>query len=495
MLFCIMIEFISKFFYFGLNKLRNFDFYYVCMIFVLRFKSRNFKGAELVKSGSDLPLKLDFNIKVCNDLKHELADLFDSKELKLRQQRLNYLIKFNERYIVLDRSFRELFFAQRKSFLSFDTYTLSEIGLNHIFVSHVTQERCSVDILNELLRRIYSRLEFHPFGMTNNHFFRNIISALCITVEIKDSIKFNLFSRYIQYYIDNYFSEDGLLIYEKSSSYQALFLKWQAQLVFIFNFHGIETDYSRFFISNFSRHARNYITVLRSKIFIGDITPDVSTVDLLNSLKFYRKFFNIKTAAKSLIDKKSGHGVYYLNKNTMIYFVLNTQVFASSHAHFPSFNFVISHKGKNIIDDVGRINYTKEFFFQTKAKNHNSVFFYNGSELTYLDFDYFDSSLGEIIFRIRDTKSEDVSGFLRITLIEDSICLSYNLRLKRSRKLYFILVHPSEVNFTFEDVSIISCEKILSASDYGVTDGYLNRSCFETRDRLFVHNVQFNISF
>jgi len=489
-----MIEFISKVFYYVLNKLRKFDFYYVCMIFVLRVKSRNFKGIELLKNQSGLLLKVDFKLKVKNNTNDEFPDFFDLRELKLRQQRLNYLIKFDESYILLDGAFRDLFIVQRKSISLLDTYTLSEIGVNHIFVSCVTQDSCNIGMLNLVLSRISNRLEFHPFGMTNNHFFRNIISALCISVAISDRLMFKVYSRYIQYFLNDYFSEDGLLLYEKSSSYQALFLKWQAQLLFIFKLHGIETEYTNLFMLNVTRHIGNYIDVLSKKIFIGDVTPDVSSEDLLNSLKFFTKYLNIKTATKSFIDTRSGHGMHYLDNNTMIYFVQNAQVFGASHAHFPSFNFVINQNNTKIIDDLGRINYTDDYIFQTKAENHNSVFFYNGSKASYLEFVYFDSGPGDITFHLSDSNSEDVMGSLRIASVEDSVYLTYDISFQRPRRLFFAFVHSTLANFSIQGVSITSCDEILSTSDYGVSGGYVKRSCFETFDSLLVHYVQFKIS-
>ncbi len=463
------------------------------MKLLLSFKSRRFKSSVLVNYSRLSPFLVKFDFRK-DEINCDLLDnLFDVRELNFKRQRLNYLFRFHSDFINIENYSDNIFLIDKKKLHSLDTYSISEISVNYIFLSYIANKPMDVALLLGLLNRISSRLEFHPFGQTNNHFFRNIIAGLCISVAVNDKNKFEEFSRYILYFINEFFSKEGLLMYEKSSNYQALFLKWQLQILFIFSFHKIETEYLDFFTSNIAKHLENYVIALSNKINIGDITPDVTSEDLCNSLQFFSNILSIRSTKKSFFDKDSGHGVYYFDEKSMIYFIQKTNIYKSSHSHAPSFNFVLTKNSTNIINDLGRINYTDEYDFQTKAHNHNSVFFYKNSKQVYLDFEYVKSIGDSIFFSVNQSQTNVVNGLLVITCKEDCFLFTYNLTFVKPVKLFFILLLHPKTSFSIDGLVNVRVDKLISASDYGVKGLLLNRTEFEAIDSALSYNMSLNI--
>lgn len=489
-----MFQVVRRGFFYSLNKLRKFAIYYVLMRLVLRRRSKDISFGGLIIVGHSR----NFNVKYAlDDLREELEEcvkLFDCKEDLLRKQRLNYLISFdNDSNIVLHRNYRELLLKSASLVPNLDTYTVSEIALKHILTSCFSQESLNNDFLILLLNRIYSRLEFHPLMMTNNHFFRNLLAGISISVVTGQDRMVRKFGSFIVLFIRDYFSEEGLLVYEKSSHYQALFLKWQLEILYIFKYHGIFVDFLNFFKENVQRNLENYLQVLDKKIFLGDITPDMSSRSLFKALHFYSNLLGESSAARNFFDWRSGHGLFYLEKDTLVYFIQDGSVFGSSHGHLPSFNLVINKSGLNVIGDLGRTNYSADFDFQTLPENHTSIYILHKRERIYLDFNFSSADKSSVLYELRNSHAILFSGTLRIGSFEDYVLLEYNITLKRPKRLGFTLIIRPDLEFELDCLTIISVGSVQAADDYGISASPLNRVVLMSKGIDTTHSLKVKI--
>ena len=237
----------------------------------------------------------------------------------------------------------------------------------------------------------------------------------------------------------------------------------------------------------------NFSIVLKNKMFIGDITPDVNSEDLYNSLFFYSNYLSLNSSPSSFFDSLSGHGFYQLDVNSVIYFVQDTEIFRASHFHSPSFNFILNKNGFNYICDVGRLNYSKKYNYQTFADNHNSVYLNNNEKKFFLDFNFQNSFNNTIIFKLKSTHQEVIDGSLSITSFKKYFSLNYKLNFKNPVKVGFIFITPTTAFILTNSYLDFRLSNVESASNYGVHGDLFFRFDFFSEKNLFTFDVNFKI--
>ncbi len=424
----------------------------------------------------------------------EFYRYYDSRELKFKMNRLNYLFEFYPTKLLISYSAEKKIHHALQSFSKLDTYSLSELLVNYIFLHSVISLPVDNKLIAKCYLRINSRLEFHAFGQTNNHFFRNIIAVLISSLAIDDKKTFKIYSNYLSYFINNYFSSTGLLKYEKSTNYQSLFLKWQLQLLYIFNYYNVKTDYTDFLHSNVSCHLANFLNVLNFKINIGDITPDVDSVDLYNSLKILSNSMFICTNENSFFDEISGHGMIYFENKSIIYFIQDNDYYRSSHGHLPSLNYVLCKNGQNLVSDLGRLNYSKIFNFHVNSNYHNSVFFRDGSKTTYPDYVYLYSKDDCICFKSKKLENLLQSSHFRIINLSDGFSLNYEVNLLKPVRMFIILIVSKSAKYQlFGGLRKVKSDEINTVIDYGKYGNPYYHLTFESSDISLSYNFTINI--
>ena len=487
------MHFLRKLFFYLYGNLRRYRIYFYIMKFFLNFKLKNNYQINVVYDNSSNYKEIVYDFSDIT-LKKESFDFYDSRELKFIKHRLNYLFDYYPTKLLISYSAEKNINHNLQSFKRLDTYSLSELLVNYSFLHSLNSFPIDYKLLAKCYLRINSRLEFHAFGQTNNHFLRNIIAVLVSSVAINDKKTFTKYSNYLSYFISNYFSKSGLLKHEKSTNYQSLFLKWQLQIVYIFNYYRIKTDYTDFFISNISNHLANFLNVLKFQINIGDITPDVNSINLYNSLKILSNSILISSNENSFFDEISGHGMIYFENKSIVYFIQEINFYKSSHGHSPSMNYVLNKNGQNLVSDLGRLNYSKEFNFQTNANNHNAVFFIEGYKPIYLDYVYSNSSDDCICFKSKSLPNLSSCSNFRILNLIDGFSLNYEMNLSKPARIFIILIISKSAKYQFfGGLRQVNCEQINSAIDYGRYGDTYYRLTLESSDISLSYNFTINI--
>ncbi len=487
------MHFLKKLFFFLYGNLRRYRIYFYIMKFLLNFKLKNNYRINVVYDNSSNYKEIVYDFSDIN-LNKKSFEFYDSRELKFKKYRLNYLFEFHPTKLLISYSAEKDINHNLQSFKRLDTYSLSELLVNYLFIHSLN----SIPIDNKLLAKCYlrinARLEFHAFGQTNNHFLRNIIAVLVSSIAINDKKTFTKHSNYLSFFISNYFSKSGLLKYEKSTNYQSLFLKWQLQIVYIFNYYRIKTDYTDFFISNISKHLANFLNVLKFQINIGDLTPDVNSVDLYNSLIILSNSILISSNENSFFDQVSGHGMIYFQNKSIVYFIQEIYPYKSSHGHSPSMNYVLNKNGQNLVSDLGRLNYSKEFNFQTNANNHNAVYFIEGCKTIFLDYVYSNSSDDCICFKSKSLPNLSSSSNFRILNLIDGFSLNYEINLTKPARMFIILIIAKAAKYQYlGGLRQVNSDEINSAIDYGIYGDTYYRLIFESSDISLSYNFTINI--
>ena len=272
---------IHKIFNYFINKIRIFKLYYVLQKIRLN---------NLIKDQSitfNKVNKYNFRIDFKNFRSKKFYKNYDSKELNYSKLRCNQFFEFKSNYILVDSNILKI--HKKINFNSIDTYTLSEISSNLVLYSFITKSKLNKNNLVIYLNKIESKLEFHFSKNTNNHFFNNIRACILLSLYLKDKKKLIFYLKCMNFFFLNFVSDRGILIFEKSNNYQSLFTIWIIELYFILKYNGYAIKELDIQINLCMNIVDKLIYLNNNNAFIGDISPDKTTNQILKRLIFWKK--------------------------------------------------------------------------------------------------------------------------------------------------------------------------------------------------------------
>lgn len=245
-----------------------------------------------------------------------------------------------------------------------------------------------IDISNYLklsLSHLITNLEYYPKGISYNHVVNNLKGILTIAILLNDEKLINTTSNLFFKELDILLLDNGF-IREGSSHYQFIVTRWVIELEWLCKLAGqnnLKTQLQQcnikllkscffYFVLDFEEN--------NLKIpLIGDVSPDFDPEWIIDYFKCICKNYNKKNTKSygHLILEELGYDNYFENKKRdnsqscslitrfdcyeWVLFIrhqAHNGEFFPNHAHddFSSFNLYF--KGKEIIGDPGRVNYT-----------------------------------------------------------------------------------------------------------------------------------------
>jgi hypothetical protein len=293
-----------------------------------------------------------------------------------------------------------------------DAYSVSErvcnliILINHYDICGKDLENFKI-LIDSHLSYLTNNLEFRG-SSTNNHLLNNARALYIGGAFLNNEIYQSIGSIILKKYHSRVFSDSGMNR-EGSSHYQLIFTKWLLEVLwFAYYFSDTKTIN---LMKNRVRKALSasyFFLKINEFPFIGDISPDFALSYFMDLPQIGELIINgnIKKESnigltgiglylgvegsmenKILVNPNSYHkdGYYLIQKQDLLllsYVNPNSYISASSHAHSDIGSFILWHKGKIIMDDLGRSTYQNNQLGDTAKSvvSHNTLSI-NKSEL------------------------------------------------------------------------------------------------------------------
>ena len=322
------------------------------------------------------------------------------------------------------------------------------------------------------------------------------MAGFLISIYTNNKNDIERYHKYYLFFIQNYISEKGILLFEKSNNYQALFIKWNLQFYILIRSFG----YTSIEIDNITKKSldiiSNYRKLLQHKIFIGDITPDVSNYDLINSLNYYENIINNSFShnKENLIDIYSGHYFFNFDFNSFLYYISNESN-NNSHFHYSLNNFVLFHNNYLILGDIGRTNYTNEYNWMINREFHNNISL-NFKNVNFEPILIFNSnSNNEITFSFKPNHLITNKSKLTLLFYETEVILKYFLESSNDFdiNLRYVLNKNFVTLFDYSQLEINSIDSVISSSDYGEIDDLFNIILIKSKIKSYTYNFDIKL--
>jgi len=345
----------------------------------------------------------------------------------------------------------------------FEPYNISERICNYLLLIKLKILKPNNIILYNLEKQYFfllNNIEYYKYKLSN-HALNNLRAIYLFSIFNKNKEIQSYSLKFIVYLLAKFLNKDGFFKFG-SSNYQFIFAKWITDIVFFSknspNNNEVELIKKKYI--NISNSLNFFIEKEpNSKISIplfGNISPDLDN-DWIISFFFkkdrnfffvrYWKKFNFKITNKKIYSKEW----VKIKKNNFSVYTRNPKLigFDFNHSHNDFFHFVLFYKGKSIIIDSGRENYSyKSLSRDISGKSHNSICFNNKAI-------YDDYLVYSPLYRL-GLKNEQNCKYSIFTNYKDLI------RLKCAEKNYTII---REIKIIEKKVQIIDKINIKKSSD------------------------------
>ena len=344
----------------------------------------------------------------------------------------------------------------------FEPYNISERICNYLLLIKLKILKPNNKILYNLEKQFFfllNNIECYKYKLSN-HALNNLRAIYLFSIYNKNK-EIQFYSlKFIVYLLRKFLHKDGFFKFG-SSNYQFIFAKWITDILFFSNnsknneLEFIKKKYINiistldFFIE---KESNNKISIP----LFGNVSPDLDNDWIISFFFkrdcnfFFRKYwkkFNLKITNKKIYSKEW----VKIKKNNFSVYTRNPKLigFDFNHSHNDFFHFVLFYKGKNIIIDSGRENYSyKSLSRDISGKSHNSICV-NDKAI------YDDYLVYSLLYRL-GLKNEQNCKYSIFTNYKDLI------RLKCKEKNYTIL---REIKILGNKAQIIDKIKLKKSSD------------------------------
>jgi hypothetical protein len=343
---------------------------------------------------------------------------FDDPELNESFNRWNWLLSDQPNKLSIFSADDAIFlikswsyeFLNSESLAKKEPYSIGERISNTIIFFNTNDYLIPDDILiilNKLSVQLIKYLEYYPNNLTGNHAFNNaralyLVSNIIENKEIK-ALAFEIIKERIPILI----TEDGFMR-EGSSHYHFLFTRWTLEIFFFsekFNDKEIK-EYLSPYIKKLLKQCWFFLVNNNKKWSIplfGDVSPDFTPNWLISlpwskvAMSVYKptqipnppqnigwsKLFGNLIKPNALVNNfvlyySSSCGWHRTNFHDFSLFIYNPKKenhITASHAHLDLCSFVLYYKGKALIIDIGRLDYTNSQIskYGKSIDAHNSL--------------------------------------------------------------------------------------------------------------------------
>ncbi len=274
-----------------------------------------------------------------------------------------------------------------KNNLIFEPYNISERITNYLILIKLNILKPNDLILHTLEKQfnyLIKNIEIYKFKISN-HALNNLKSIYLFSVYSNNEHMKKYSLKFIIYLLKKFLDKNHFFKFG-SSNYQFIFTKWISDILFYSKnskekeIKYIENIFKKILcnLNFFKQIDKNNI---KSIPIFGNVSPDYDHDWLINF--FYDKKKNLlskkywENLSYSLPKKKilSKEWIKIQNKKFSIY-CRNPKLigFDFNHSHNDFFNFELFYKGRKIVLDPGRENYSqKSLFRDVSGKFHNSI--------------------------------------------------------------------------------------------------------------------------
>lgn len=404
---------LRRIFNYLLNKIRIFKIYYLFQKIVLSFIIKN-QDHLLVKFGKRKTTQIDYKPFQANQIPFYID--YDENERRFAEIRCNSFIKYYRKSVFIDKTIDSL--INNLNINNFDTYSLSELSSNYIISCFWRRMEPNQSFLFKILTLIDSKLEYHPFDLTNNHFFNNIRACILISFHLK-SKKLNFYIKSLNYFLSKYVSKNGILKFEKSNSYQSLFFTWIYELDFILKSNSYQITNLSNLIAKSNKIISFYRDQLQYGVRVGDTTPDKTSSELIERLSFWIEKYKLKKNSINLFHDDESN-FYYAELNELTLLSYYDSEIKYSHSHDDYNSFVVCLNKNVLIGDIGLISYNKKDSWMKNYNYHNNLEIYALDRIVYpkiksvnvnnyinINYEYIDKRIAfECIVSIQKSKNQ-----------------------------------------------------------------------------------------
>jgi len=344
----------------------------------------------------------------------------------------------------------------------FEPYNISERICNYLLLIKLKILKPNNIILYNLEKQYFfllNNIECYKYKLSN-HALNNLRAIYLFSIFNKNKEIQSYSLKFIVYLLTKFLNKDGFFKFG-SSNYQFIFAKWITDILF-FSINSKNNE-----VKLIKKHYTNIVNSLyffiekepNNKISIplfGNVSPDLDN-DWIIGFFFkrednfffarYWKKFNYKITNKKIYSKEW----VKIKKNDFSIYTRNPKLigFDFNHSHNDFFHFVLFYKGKSIIIDSGRKNYSYKSLLQDiSGKSHNSICLNNKAI-------YDDYLIYSRLYRL-GLKNEQNCKYSILTNYKDFI------KLKCTEKNYTIL---REIKILENKIQIIDKIKIKKPSD------------------------------
>lgn len=481
---------LSSLFYFSRAIYRKIQRLVLCDNHLNEFKSIKKYRNEILNNS---PIKVDitppvfsnfFVIKLVTGFKKikSLKDWhtrFDDAEMNVSIDRWNWLIlgldnklfPFNyDDGLFLIRSWSSQFLND-ENLAKKEPYSIGERISNGVLFFKLNKYPIPNDILlifKKLTYQLVKNLEYFPNGLTGNHAFNNARALYLISDIIPDKQIKLLALEIAKERLNMLVSNDGFMR-EGSSNYQFIFTRWILEMIWNakelkdFKSLNILMPFAEkllrqcwfFLVQKQNSHQWNYP-------LIGDVSPDCPPNWLISlpwsnlAISIYKpkkiplapinigwaKLFGGITNKQSSINNLKinfssacgWHRIEFFDWIVFTYTPLKETQFKATHSHQDLCSFVLFYRGKSIIIDIGRYDYTNSYLSKyCKSVNaHNSLLVNDFGPQTEL-FSWTNPSYSKIFSNLNIKKAKNKTI---ITIAHDGYKRIVNQKINHKRVIF-----------------------------------------------------------
>lgn len=258
----------------------------------------------------------------------------------------------------------------------FGIYNLSELSINKFKNKKIDDKELKI-IRNKIYNIIWKNREKNL--LTNNHLLNNYRALIYLSLD-RSQRELNRLIKLIIIHHENIFNLDGTSK-EGSTSYSFLVTFWICDLV---QYLENKKFSPKFFLNLLRRKMFNSLKVCHlllkctadNKFCIGDITPDIPSIELCNLIKYFIKKYDVKEE----ISFSSNSSIHYQTKSnnhvTLSKRGNHKSNVIQDHSHHDISSITWTYKDIPILVDPGCKSYDKRFedHNQILFENHNTIF-------------------------------------------------------------------------------------------------------------------------
>ena len=277
-----------------------------------------------------------------------------------------------------------------KKNIIFEPYNISERVSNYLILIKTGIIKPNIFVLDNLENQfiyLLKNIEYYKYKLSN-HALNNLRAIYLFSNFTKNTIIENYSINFIGYLLKKFMDKNGFFRFG-SSNYQFIYTRWISDIyLFSKNLNKAKKKILKKNVDNSINCLSFFIEKYRDKLsipFFGNISPDVQNDWILrfffkkNENLFFKKYWKLFKAFKDKQKIFSKEWIKIKNNKFSVY-SRNPKLigFDFNHSHNDFFNFVIFVKGKPLVLDLGRENYSRESLkIDLLSKNHNSIIINN----------------------------------------------------------------------------------------------------------------------